>query len=84
MKITKSSMRRAMYSIIAMAAIIVIAMAVYIVISSTKGANIDWNGMAFMMGAIGVFISPAFGGKVLQKRYEVKEKNIDVQKNQNG
>jgi hypothetical protein len=33
---------------------------------------IDWTGVAAAIGAIGLFLAPAFGAKVWQKRYETK------------
>lgn len=75
MKFTRSSLRRAMYSMIAMAGIFSLAVAGSIIISTAKGTEIDWSGISKMVIAIGVFISPVIGGKVWQKKYETLKKD---------
>jgi hypothetical protein len=64
-----------MYSVIGLAAILTLATAASIVVATIKSDDIDWQGVAIMTGAIGVFISPVIGGKVWQKKYEVRQKN---------
>jgi len=80
MKLTQSSMRRAMYSVIALAAILTLATAASIIVATIKGNEINWQGIAIMTGAIGVFISPVIGGKVWQKKYEAKQQDNEAPK----
>ena len=55
-----------------MAAGLVLAIMIAIVIMAVKETEIKWEGIAFAIGAIGVFVAPAFGFKALQKSYETK------------
>lgn len=66
----KSTMRVSLYWIIGMAAGLVLAIIIAIVILALKETEINWSGIALVVGAIGVFIAPAFGFKALQKSYE--------------
>ena len=68
----KSSMRVSFYWIIAMAGLLVAAISAVVVIQSVKLQPVDWIGIAAAIGAIGVFIAPAFGAKVGQKQIEKK------------
>lgn len=66
----KSAMRISLYWIIGMAVGLTAAIIASIIIMSIKGTEINWEGIALTIGAIGVFIAPAFGFKALQKKYE--------------
>jgi len=68
----KSMMRLAMLCVIIMAAILFIAMAVYIIISAIKHGEINWGGMAVLVGALSAFIGTLVIGKSNQKGKELK------------
>lgn len=68
----KSSMRVSFYWIVAMAGLLVLAIAASIVVQAVKTQPIDWMGIGTAIGAIGLFIAPAFGAKVWQKKIETK------------
>lgn len=63
-------MRISLYWIVGMTVGLTIAIITAIIIMSVKGTEINWNGIALAIGAIGVFVAPAFGFKALQKKYE--------------
>ena len=63
-------MRVSFYWIVAMAGVLVSAVAASIVVQAVKSQPIDWMGIGVAIGAIGIFISPAFGAKVWQKKIE--------------
>ena len=65
-----SSMRVALLATVAMAAIMVLSLCVYLVMSLFKGVDVNWNGISIFLAAIGVFVAPAFVGKAIQKNYE--------------
>lgn len=75
MKFTRSTMRRAMYSVITMAGVLVLAVAASIVTATIKNdiANINWSEMGQFVLAISGLILPVIGGKVWQRKYESKE-----------
>lgn len=75
MKFTRSTMRRAMYSVIAMAAVLILAVALSIVMATLKGniADINWSEMGQFVLAISGLILPVIGGKVWQKNFEMKK-----------
>lgn len=68
----KSMMRLAMLCVIIMAAILFIAMAGYIIISAIKHGEINWSGMAALVGALSAFIGTLVIGKSNQKGRELK------------
>jgi uncharacterized membrane protein len=68
----KSSMRLSLYWIVGMAVAFALSVCANIIVATIKGTEIDWQGIAFMIGAIGLFTGPAFGFKTWQKKYEVK------------
>lgn len=69
-KSDKSSMRVSLYWIVALAELFGVAICIVLIVQAFKGTEINWNGIALTIGAIGVFIAPAFGFKTLQKKFE--------------
>lgn len=65
-----SSMRIALFAIITLSCLLVLALSSYIVVSVIMAAAIEWSGVSMFLGAIGVFLTPAFTGKAIQKRFE--------------
>jgi uncharacterized BrkB/YihY/UPF0761 family membrane protein len=68
----KSTIRVSLYWVIGMAVGLIIAIITAIVIQAFKSMEINWQGIALTIGAVGVFIAPAFGFKALQTQYEEK------------
>ena len=66
----KSSMRIALFTVIASSAMMVLMLCSYMVVSMAMSVAINWNGISMFLGAIGVFLTPAFTGKAIQKRFE--------------
>lgn len=66
-------MRLSLHWIIGMAVAFALSICASIIVATIKGNEIDWQGIALMVGAIGIFIAPAFGFKTWQKKYEVEE-----------
>jgi uncharacterized BrkB/YihY/UPF0761 family membrane protein len=69
----QSSMRISLYWVVGMAVAFTASICVTILIQAANSQPVDWNGVGWGIGAIGVFIAPAFGFKVWQKQYENKE-----------
>lgn len=66
----KSSIRVSLYWIIGMAVGFTMSVMAAIVLQAHKGNDINWQGIALVIAAIGAFTSPAFAAKVWQKKYE--------------
>ena len=69
-KETKSSMRVALFTVLALSALMILMICSYIVLSLCMAAAINWQGVTTFLGAIGVFMTPAFTGKAIQKKFE--------------
>ena len=67
-----SSTRVSLYWVVGMAGALVASIIISTIIQAATLQPIDWMGVAAAIGAIGVFLTPAFGAKVWQKRYETK------------
>lgn len=65
-----SSMRVALVTVIVMSALIVLSLVANIIISTIHGVAVEWMGIAEVIGAIAVLLTPAFGFKASQKKYE--------------
>jgi hypothetical protein len=74
-----SSMRIALLTVIILSALLVLAMVIYILISVNQSKEIDWSGLSLLLGAIGVFLTPAFTGKAIQKKFETDARKTDPQ-----
>lgn len=70
-----SSMRYALIWVIWMSLILVGASAFHIIFNTISGDEIQWNGVAILVGAISLFISSAVAGKVIQKKQELKNES---------
>ena len=68
---TSSAMRWGLIGVVLMAAVLVAAVAAAIIIQTVKAdVDVNWPGIATVVGAIGVFLAPAFGFKAYQKKLE--------------
>lgn len=76
----KSMMRLAMLSVIIMAMILFLAMAGYMVLNALKGNEINFGGMAGLVGALSAFIGTLVIGKSNQKGKELKAPRKDKDK----
>lgn len=66
----KSTIRVSLYWIVVLAGVMVLSLGTALIIMAAKQVQMDWKGIALTIGAIGVFIAPAFGFKALQKKFE--------------
>ena len=67
-----SSMRFALVSVIIMSFILIIAAAVYLLVTGINGGVIDWSGINSLLLGLAAFIGATAGGKWLQKKEETK------------
>ena len=66
----RSSMRVAFAVFIILDVVLVTIMCVSIVAALIRREFVDWQGMSYFLGAIGLSTSGAFGAKAYQKKYE--------------
>lgn len=66
----KSSMRISLYWIVAMSGAMVMSVCSAIILQAATKQIIDWSGIALAIGAIGLFMAPAFGFKAWQRKLE--------------
>lgn len=67
-----SSMRWALMMVVYMCFILVACVGAYIVITSLKTAEINWNGIAIFLLSLTGFLGAAVTGKWAQKKEEIK------------
>ena len=67
-----SSMRWALMQVVRMCYLLVACAGAYIVITSLKGSEINWNGIAILLLSLTGFIGAAVTGKWAQKKDELK------------
>ena len=70
-----SSIRIALFAVVAVIIILIMSVSIYIIMSIFMSIALNWSGMAAFMASIGALLTPAFGSKALQKKYEGKNSN---------